>query len=194
MKRRELLQRGSLLAVGILGASVALPRQAESLTPIRRNWLAEEVAAILNRPLAAHSWYRYYAHCDCADCERVRRMPYACASCGFGGEPLVFPCECVKQWDEWVATNAEMLRSSNVKGTQWKEIAAFQRRLRRAGRPSTCSPITGTRCAHTATECPVCGDCGDGDPFASASGEGARGAAQMIKDLRALLGAGGRHA
>jgi hypothetical protein len=187
MKRRELLQRGSLLAVGVLGASIALPRRAEALTPRGRNSLADAVAAILDRPLAATSWYRYYAHCRCEHCERVRQTPYACASCGFGGEPLVFPCECVKRWDEWVWTNAEMLQSPNIKGAEWTKIAAFQRRLRRAGRPSKCSPITGTRCAHTATECPVCGDCGDGDPFAFGSEESGRAAAQMIKDLRALL-------
>ena len=159
--------------------------------------LDAELLAILNRPYESERFAKYYTTCECRDCAAVRAKPYQCGACGFDGVPLVFPCECGKQWDEFVATNANMLRS--VTGRQWVEIAAFQRRLRRGGRPARCR--TGKiQCAHTETWCLVCGNCGSGEPFEGLSARSPRVdndpfplingrmvAAGLLRDLRAVL-------
>ena len=180
--RRRMLGAGSALAVGVLLGTPKTLGALPSMEPEQAN----AFLAILNRPNEAERFATYYATCECRDCAAVRARSYQCGACGFDGVPLVFPCECARQWDEFTQTNADMLRA--VKGKQWVEIAAFQRRLRRGGRPTRCTPGK-IQCAHTETWCPVCGDCGSGEPFEGLSAR--RSAAQVIRDLRALLLTGG---
>ena len=178
ISRRQMLSTGSAMAVGVLLGTPRTLGARPAVQPERDDALL----AILNRPNEAERFAKYYALCECRDCAAVRATPYQCGVCGFDGVPLVFPCECVKQWDEFVSTNAEMLRI--VKGKQWVEIAAFQRRLRRGGRPNRCTP-GAIQCAHTATSCPVCGDSGSGEPFEGLSAR--QDAARTIRDLRKEL-------
>lgn len=178
ISRRRMLGAGSALAVGVL---LGTPRTLGA-TPALGTEQIRELLAILNRHNEVEGFAEHYDACDCRHCETVRAKPYLCGSCGFGGTPLVFPCECARQWDEFTQTNADMLRA--VKGKQWVEIAAFQRRLRRGGRPARCTPGK-IQCAHTGTWCPVCGDCGNDEPFEGT--ESRRAAARMIYSLRTIL-------
>jgi hypothetical protein len=181
--RRRFLGAGSALALGALAGSAVFTRPAVAAEASRASDLASKVSAILNRPISYLRLSTHYEWCACADCEAMRARPYTCASCGFSGVPTVFPCECAAKWDEWTSANAEMLRSLDVRGEQWTQIAEFQRRLKRNGRPELCTPPK-IQCAHTYTICPVCGDTGGGeDPF---NGD-EQAVAAMIRDLRALL-------
>ena len=178
ISRRQMLGAGSVLAVGAL---LGTPWTAGALPAVGSGQVGE-LLAILNRPNEDERFASYYETCECRACVAVRAGPYQCGACGFDGVPLVYPCECGKQWDGHVAFNAELLRTTT--GPQWHMLAAFQRRLRRAGRPARCTPGT-IQCAHTATSCPVCGDSGDNSPFEGE--QDARSAAQMLRDLRAAV-------
>lgn len=110
ISRRRMLGAGSALAVGVL---LGTPRTLGA-TPALGTEQIRELLAILNRHNEVEGFAEHYDACDCRHCETVRAKPYLCGSCGFGGTPLVFPCECARQWDEFTQTNADMLRA--VKG------------------------------------------------------------------------------
>lgn len=189
--RRGSLGAGVMLAVGAIDG----PRPVIADEAIRRPYDAE-LAAILDRPIDAQCLAKLYKTCHCALCAAVRREPYRCTACGFSGVPMVFPCECAEDWARHVQDGEEELRDPAAFARRMalatrarREIKRELQALRKKGPPSLCTP-PNVRCAHLARTCPVCGSAGVGDPPFAAK-ETQTAVAEMIRDLRAALGARG---
>jgi hypothetical protein len=187
--------RRSFLAA--LAATIAAPRiLAASTAPASTT---ASLAEILNRPIALAGHQQDYATCYCERCESARAVAMRCRSCGFAGQPMVFPCDCDWRFhveeleDERRDPAGYSVRQRHPDMWPARSPEEIDHELAWYRAQGPCSPAHG--CCHGDVACPVCGDTGDGCyVFGTSSdeeGAEARAAATMIRDLRAALRARG---